>query len=186
MKLYKLTDSKSQTYNKTQWGEGVSHTAAGKGDLCGPGWIHAYTSPLLAVLLNPIHGNFEAETMQLWECEAKISKNDNGLKVGCASLKTIKRIKVPEFTQNQKTYFAILCAKKSYKDQNWNIWADAWICGKNRNRDAARAAWAAASDAAMAASDAAWAAALAADRAADAGSIDLISIAEKAQAFKEE
>ena len=56
-KLYKLTDQNHQTRNNTKWGAGVTHTASGQGDLCTAGWLHAYTSPLLAVLLNPIHAN---------------------------------------------------------------------------------------------------------------------------------
>lgn len=58
MRLYKLTNQNGQTYNQTQWGENVSHSGTGQGELCGPGWIHAYTSPLLATLFNPIHAAF--------------------------------------------------------------------------------------------------------------------------------
>ena len=65
--LYKLTNENGQTYNKTQWGEGVVHTADGTGNLCSKRWIHAYADPLLAVLLNPIHANFH--NPQLWEAE---------------------------------------------------------------------------------------------------------------------
>ena len=50
--LYKLTDGDGQTRGGTQWGPGVSHSGTGKGELCGPGWIHAYEHPLIAVLLN--------------------------------------------------------------------------------------------------------------------------------------
>ena len=84
MKLYKLTNAKDQTYGETQWGEGVEHTTDGFGDLCGPGWLHAYTDPLLAVLLNPLHAGFC--TPHLWEAEGEIGRNDNGLKVGCKRL----------------------------------------------------------------------------------------------------
>ena len=57
MKLYKLTDEKMQTYNGFQWVLGETHETNGEGNLCGPGWLHAYTDPLLAILLNPIHAN---------------------------------------------------------------------------------------------------------------------------------
>jgi hypothetical protein len=33
MKCYKLTDQKMQTYHSTQWGENVTHTTDGQGDL---------------------------------------------------------------------------------------------------------------------------------------------------------
>ena len=66
VQLYKLTDAWDRTYNATQWGPGVAHRTSGKGEICSPGWLHAYRSPLLAVLMNPQHGNFDAETMHLW------------------------------------------------------------------------------------------------------------------------
>jgi len=45
----KLTDEHNRTCNNTQWGENVTYTAPGTGDLCTGGWIHYYDSPLLAV-----------------------------------------------------------------------------------------------------------------------------------------
>mgnify|MGYP001609670390 CR=1 FL=1 len=58
MKLYKLTDRKGQTQNETQWGEGITHTAAGSGTtLCTDNVIHAYVDPLLAVFHDPIGGH---------------------------------------------------------------------------------------------------------------------------------
>ena len=79
--LCKLTDSKDKTRNNTQWGENITHTTNGKGDLCTNGWIHYYDSPLLAVLLNPIHGNFS--NPHLWKIKVgKKVKKDHGLKFG--------------------------------------------------------------------------------------------------------
>jgi hypothetical protein len=66
MKLYKLTDANGQTRNHTQWGENVQHLTSGEGSLCGKGWTHWYRSPLLAVMVNPIHGRFDLQTAQLW------------------------------------------------------------------------------------------------------------------------
>ena len=108
MKLYKLTDKNDKTYNKTQWGENVTHEATGEGDLCTEGWFHAYTHPLLAVLLNPIHANLS--NPHLWEAEGEIGNDDHGLKVGCKKLTTIKRLNLPEITSEQIVRFAILCA----------------------------------------------------------------------------
>jgi hypothetical protein len=47
--LYKLTDKDGRTRGDTKWGEGATHTTDGQGDLCGPGWLHAYTDPLFHV-----------------------------------------------------------------------------------------------------------------------------------------
>ena len=99
--LCKLTDSKDKTRNNTQWGENITHTATGKGDLCSNGWIHYYDSPLLAVLLNPIHGNFKSPN--LWKVKVgDIVKKDNGLKFGTTSLTTLKRVELPIITMEQR------------------------------------------------------------------------------------
>jgi hypothetical protein len=204
--LYKLTDQDGYTRrgydNACLWAEGVSHSGTGEGDLCGPGYIHAYTHPLLAVLLNPIHADFTSPRM--WEAEGEIAKLDRGLKVGCVTLTTVRELPLPVVTMEQRVRFAILCAKVVYNDPAWNAWADRWLDGTDRTVSAAReaaeaaaratlaAAWVAvrATEAAEAAAlaaevaeaawaaarEAAWAAARAAEAARD---IDLIKIAEE-------
>ena len=168
--LYKLTDADGRTYGETQWGEGVTHTTDGEGELCGPGWLHAYTDPLLAVLLNPIHANVTSP--RLWECEGEVGQSDHGLKVGCTSLTTTREIPLPVVTTEQRVRFAILCAWEVCEDSAWRVWATGWLDGSDRSKAAAEAAaectamaaaaWAA-ECAAMAA--AAWAAAWAEARA---------------------
>ena len=137
MKFYKLTDANGQTKNNTQWGEGVTHAGTGEGPLCGPGWIHFYTDPLLAVLLNPIHGNFQS--LRLWETEGEVGARDHGLKVGCKSATTIREIPVPIVRLEQRIRFGILCAKRVYGNVAWNTWADKWLSGEDRGIAAARA-----------------------------------------------
>jgi hypothetical protein len=154
--VYKLTTQDNKTrkgeYNECTWGENVTHSGTGQGELCGNGYIHAYTSPELAVLLNPIHANIKKP--KLWVCSVdSIDKNDKGLKVGSISLTTIKEIPLPVFTDKQKTVFAILCAKKALElvdcknDKNitvWHIWADKFLSGAVTTlEDAHNAAYAA-------------------------------------------
>ena len=170
-KLYKLTDENGRTRGGTQWGPGISNGGTGIGGLCGPGYVHAYENPLLAVLLNPIHGDFENPRM--WEAEGETAKRDGQIKCGCVTLTTVREIPLPAITATQRVRFAILCAKSVFKDADWNVWADNWLSGKDRS---ARAAWAAAW-----AAWAAWAAEAA--RAAEAD-IDLIAIAEEAICVK--
>jgi hypothetical protein len=169
--VYKLTDANSQTYDKTQWGEGVTHRTNGTDELCGPGWLHAYTHPLLAVFLNPIHANFVDPI--LWEAEADgKTLSDKGLKVGYSEITTIRQIPLPVVTTFHRIRFAILCARSVYKNSDWLAWADNWLSGKDRSAEAAaaaeaeaRAAWAAEARAAWAAKwapGAAWAEARAA------------------------
>jgi hypothetical protein len=196
-KLYKLTDVDRYTRNNTKWGKNVTHTTDGSGELCGPGWLHAYTDPLLAVLLNPIHCGYSR--FRLWEAEGEIGKNDKGLKVGTRSLTTIREIPIPKITTKQKIRFAILCAMAVYKDQTWTDWANNWLSGKDRSAATAVVAAEAAEAAAVvavaayaaAAAEAAAAAAVVTAYGAEAAAVvaaevaasktlDLIAIAHKA------
>lgn len=127
--LWKLTDQQWRTrageYNETLWGPGVTHTASGEGDLCGPGWLHAYTSPELAVLLNPIHAALSDPV--LWRAEGEIGKSDRGLKVGTKSLTTIEIVPRPVITIGQRVKFGILCALQTYKEPKFVAWAEGWL-----------------------------------------------------------
>ena len=142
MKLYKLTDENGQTYNNTQWGVNITHEGTGVGELCGPGWIHAYTDPRLAVLFNPIHAAFSKP--RLWEAKGKVGKEDRGLKVGCKKLTTLKEIPLPEITNSQRVLFAILCALEVCLDGAFIRWANDWLSGVDRSANAASNAAAAA------------------------------------------
>jgi hypothetical protein len=158
--LYKLTDEQDRTRGGTQWGEGVTHEASGEGELCGPGWIHAYTDPLLAVLLNSIHANFRSP--HLWEATGVVGKTDHGLKVGCTRLTTLRRVPLPEVTTEQRVRFGILCALAVCDEPGWRVWAERWLSGEDRTAEAAARAEselaAGAAARAEAATQAAWAA----------------------------
>jgi hypothetical protein len=115
----------------------------------------------------------------LWQIEvAGKTKTDQGLKFGAVSVKTIKRIELPEITLEQKIIFGILCAMEVYKDDKFCTWGNHWIDGSDRSEIAARAAWEAgaavwaaavrAAEAAAAWAAETWAAEAAAARAAGA------------------
>lgn len=209
--LYKLTTQDFKTRkgktNETLWGEGVTHSGTGEGGMRGPGYIHAYTDPLLAVLLNPIHVRICDPV--LWECEGDVAKTDHGLKVGCVTLTTLRRIDLPAVTTEQVVKFAVHCVLEIRPSPAFAKWAAGWLDGSDRSESAARAvawasAWAAkteeAAKAAETAADAAvwaakteevaWAAkaalvaartaAWAAEWAAQVVEIDLIALARKA------
>ena len=160
--VFKLTNENGQTRGMTQWGENVSHTAKGDGkELCSDGWIHYYTHPLLAVLMNPVHAKFASP--KLWEAEASGEIINEPLKSGCKTLRTIKEIPLPEISRVQRIAFGILCAKEVYDDEAWNSWADKWLSGDDRSKESAYAA-----DAANAADAAAYANTAADDANADA------------------
>lgn len=134
--VYKLTDQDGYTrrgeYNQCKWGPGVTHSGTGRGGLCGPGFIHAYLSPELAVLLNPIHANIY--NPKLWVCETKIVESDRGLKVGGISLTTKNELSVPTVSIEQRVIFAVLCGRAVFggKSDGWDKWAANYIAGKNR------------------------------------------------------
>ena len=184
--IYKLTDRNMQTHNGFQWTMNSTETADGEGDLCGPGFLHAYTDPLLAVLLNPIHADIRCP--RLFRAEGTIKKTDHGLKVGCTEMTLTEELPLPVITTTQRVAFGILCAKEVYKDAGWTRWADNWLSGKDQAEAAAaaaaeEAAWAwAAAEAARA--EEAWAAAAAEEAARAAEAIDLIAIAQKAMEVK--
>ena len=188
--VFKLTDKFSRTKYNTQWGNNVSHAAKGDGkELCSNGWIHYYTHPLIAVLMNPIHADFASP--KLWEAEASGKIINEALKSGCKTLTTIKEIPLPEISRVQRVAFGILCAKEVCKGKAWNKWADKWLSGEDRSKESAAnaaraydaAAYAAYAAAASAATHAASAARVAA-RAAVSKSINFIALAEKAMTYK--
>ena len=150
MILYKLTDENHETRGPTKWGVGVTHTAQGEGDaLCSDGVLHAYVSPELAVLLNPIHASFRQPV--LWEAEGEVCVREGGLKVGCKSLTTLRILPLPEASTLQRVAFGVLCAKAISVDAIFCRWAEGWLNGSDRSRRAAMEAWAAAWAAATAA-----------------------------------
>lgn len=173
MITYKLTTQDGTTHGGYQWSlpsgkkPGKWHETSGEGDLCGPGWLHYYHHPLLAVLLNPIHASI-ADPI-LWEVEVSGNTlDDKGLKAGATRMRILRKLPLPEFAKEQRIAFGIYCAQEVFTDEAFAKWACDWL--DNVDRSAARAAWAAAEGAA-------WAA-----RAAKP--IDLIALAQKAKAFK--
>src|SRR6185312_3385288 len=105
-------------------------SGTGQGDLCSAGYIHAYEHPLLAVFLNPIHGNFSAP--RLWLAEGEIALRDGQLKCGCVSLTTIRELDMPVVTTEQRVRFAILCALAVCHEPPFVEWATRWLDGTDR------------------------------------------------------
>ena len=132
MKLYKLTDANGQTRNGTQWGENVTHTAKGNPSkpLCSDAWIHAYTDPILAVFMAPIHVDFV--NPQMWEAVGSGQNKSDSTKVGYQTITTIKQRPIPTITTTQRVAFGILAAKQVFKGAYWNKWADNWLANINR------------------------------------------------------
>ena len=131
MKLYKLTEKDSTTYNRTMtWTIGKTNKVKKRKNpqLCSGDVIHAYKNKNLALLLNPIHANITDPI--LYECEGEIAVEDFG-KCGVFKLVPNKKLKNPKWYINDETknrviaMFAILCAEqvidiyeKQYPDDN--------------------------------------------------------------------
>ena len=191
MQVIKLTDQNMRTYNGFQWEIGAQKEASGEGKLCSNGWFHAYESQLLAIMHNPIHGNFNNPRMFIADTlDGKILR-DRQTKLGSSKMVLLREMDIPEVTTTQRVAYGILCALEVCMDKKLRLWASRWLSGEDRSgataAEAARAAEAA--DAAGWAADAAgWAAeAAAAAWAATAAAADdilnLKLIAEKAMNY---
>ena len=131
-----------QTHNAFQWKLNTkTPTLSGWGGLCSSGFYHAYTHPLLAAFLNPIHANI-AEPLLFQGYGYGKSESDNGLKIGFTEIKITKQIELPQPTTVQRVAFGLLCAKTVCKDADFVAFADGYLIGNDRS-EAAGAAWAA-------------------------------------------
>lgn len=141
---YKLTDQNMRTHGKCKWAIGLWKKTSGSGDLCGPGWLHCYDSPEIALLLNPCHADIK--NPRLWKCEcAGKTKNDSGAKRGYSLMRIVEEIELPKADKKSRVRFAMLCAKEVYTNKKWNTLAAACLSGSTRTTTSA---WKAAAKAA--------------------------------------
>jgi len=210
--VYKLTDQRMQTWNGYQWVLNEPHETSGEGGLCGLGWLHAYTSPYLAVLLNFLHADFRHPRLFRGEAWGAY-KADTGLKVGYTRMVLREELPVPEFSKVQRVAFAIFCAQAVCDHVAFRRWAKRWLSGEDRTRkqaevvaeearntatsfrevyrlwrgDTAEAAWAAAAESVRQIERAAGAASSAAWAAQKAGiPINMVALAKRAYNFERE
>ncbi|MDD8011845.1 MAG: hypothetical protein PHX05_00005, partial [Acidobacteriota bacterium] len=161
---YKLLRQDMTSHGGCRWTVGEWKETDGHGELCGPGWLHDYIHPLLAVLHNPIHANIRDPLGFAVEVAGK-NLRDGQMKEGWTRMRPIKQIALPVVTIEQRVRYAILAAQEvtPKSDTQWHTWAKAWLSGADRSAAAAReaaaaaAAWEEAAASAWAA--AAWAAA---------------------------
>jgi hypothetical protein len=173
----KLMNPDGTTRNNTLWSDGTQHEAnlTEQFTLCSAGCIHFYEDELLAVLMNPAHGNFRNPIARRFEPEDEIVTD--GTKSGCRAGTTHELVELPDITTNQQIRFGILCALQVYHDDGFVNWANHWLDKSDRSISAYAAADAAAADA-----NAAYADAYAAEKTKQ--HIDFISLAH--QAIREE
>jgi len=134
---YKLTTQSLITHYGCQWKLKEWKETSGDGFLCTDGWLHCYSNPLLAILLNPIHANISNPKLFKVEVDGK-TKNDRGLKEGWSSMRLVKELEVPEINVIQRIAFGILCALEVCKNENFVTWANNWLNGKDRTKQSAK------------------------------------------------
>ena len=185
---YKLTTQDLTTRNGYQWTLGEWRETSGEGELCGPGFLHAYSDPYLAAFMNPHHADIECP--RFFRAEGRGKKlDDHGMKCGYSQMRIVEELPAIEPTIGQRVEFGIRCALAVCSDEKFVKWANKWLSGEDRTASAAYAAYA--SSAADAAASSAAYAAYAADYAADyanyaaaasayaSAAIDLIAIAHQ-------
>jgi hypothetical protein len=135
----KLLHPDLTTYNGCQWVVGEWKETSGEGGLCGPGWLHCYDTPELAVLLNPAHAHIYNPVGYWVEVEG-LCKTDHGLKSGYTRMRLIEPLVLPVYTIEQRVRFAIACAVTVYRKPSFVRWATDWLSGQDRSAAAAVAA----------------------------------------------
>jgi hypothetical protein len=139
MKRYKLLDTDMKSHNECKWEIGVpKHIDTPGNELCSNQVFHYYYSPEEAVLFNPIHGNYNPARLFEVEIDAEIASD--GIKGGCKRMTLVRELPLPEIALEKKVAFTIHCVKQVYTEKTWTLWADNWLCGKNRTAAAAYAA----------------------------------------------
>ena len=154
----KLLQQDLTSHGGCRWTVGEWKETTGKGELCGPGWLHCYESVELAVLLNPIHANIRNPAGYTVEVDGAV-QHDHGLKTGYTRMRLMEPIVLPSVTTEQRVRFALACALAGRRSLAYRGWALSWLDGTDRSAEAAAAeveearaaAWAAAEAAAWAA-----------------------------------
>ena len=137
--IYKLTDMNMKTYRGYPWVLGKWNRTSGEGDLCGPGWLHAYTSPVLAELLNPIHANFREYRLFRGEASGPVI-SDSGLMVGYTNMRITEELPRLHITTENRIRFGIACACRVCTSAEYRAWAERWVSGADRTKAAVRTA----------------------------------------------
>jgi len=94
------------------------------------GWLHCYSDPLIAILLNPINENIQ--NPRIFEVEVDGKEAYNNMKYAYKKMRLIKEVNVPKITLEQKVKFAVLCALEVCTDNKFTSWAKDWYGGKKR------------------------------------------------------
>ena len=96
---------------------------------CSSTVLHHYAHPLLAVLFNPIHGNYPYA--RLFKVEIDEEVGTDGLKGWCRRQRIIRELPLPVITTEQRVAFAIYVAEPYFSAAGLK-WATNWMNGTDR------------------------------------------------------
>ena len=139
---YKLTDADGYTRRgepgETRWIVGETVRPTGKGyDHCGPGVLHGYISPEVAVFGNPFHADIV--NPRLFEVESDAPWETDGLKrwtTGACRVVRELPLPLPTVTIDALVAWAI-CLSPHKRTRTWAV---GWLAGKDRSATSALAA----------------------------------------------
>jgi hypothetical protein len=136
--LCKITDHLGQTRHECQWGENVTKVIEpcyqdAENPLCTCGWFHYYPDELTALIFNRCHADFDETDMQLWQVEVNGLRTHDDNKCGCTELTTIKRIKFPKLSRQQRIAYTLYTALELIDYKPFVDWANNWLAGEGRN-----------------------------------------------------
>ena len=135
-KAYKLTDSKGFTQRRrageTLWKVGTTVVPTGSGNgPCGPGVLHAYISPEVAVLGNPIHA--EIQDPRLFRVEAEHWTTDGLKRWTTKPVNVLEELPIPVLTVGERVAW-VICLIPSIVTRDWAV---SWLSGADRSWNAA-------------------------------------------------
>jgi len=114
MIVYKFTDPDGWTrrhhLNGHNWLKEPVLKTNGEGNLCGPGWIHAYEHPALALFHDMLHSDYLPDAL-FFQCEAVGEiKRDGFLKLGTTKLIVQEQLTIRTVTAVERAKYASYAA----------------------------------------------------------------------------
>jgi hypothetical protein len=138
---YKLTNQNMTTHKGHKWELNKTYSISKENvgtTLCTDRVFHYYTSPELAILLNPMHADINNPRLFKIRCDSVIY---DGLKGGSKRQRFIKELKLPIITNINIVAFGLLCALEVCYEPEFRCWASNWLSGKDRTTAAADVAY---------------------------------------------
>lgn len=117
--VYLLTDGQGVDIDGWQWqGNTVSNNACAES---------LYVHPAIAVLLNPIYEKFETEDLAIWRGIAKDTTPNGMGRFKANGLALVDRIPAPVIPDARRLAYALLCARRVYREKWFLDTTDAWL-----------------------------------------------------------